>query len=74
MVINRLTKMAHFIHCTKTIICKGTTKLFFDHVSQYHGFLKDIIFLLWTLICLQVLYDFFWNIKCEDEIIIKIIG
>jgi len=35
-------KMAHFILCIKTIISEGTTNLLFDHVFQYHGFLKDI--------------------------------
>jgi hypothetical protein len=43
MVMDRLTKMAHFIPYTKTIIGKGTTKLFLDHVVQYCGLLKDII-------------------------------
>jgi hypothetical protein len=44
MVMDYLTKMAHFIPCTKTIINEGTIKLFFDHVFQYHGLLEDIIF------------------------------
>jgi hypothetical protein len=43
MVVDHLTKMVHFIPYTKTIISKGTTKLFLDHVFRYDGLLKDII-------------------------------
>jgi hypothetical protein len=43
-MVDRLTKMAHFILCTKTIIGEGTTKLFFNHVFWYHGLFKEIIF------------------------------
>jgi hypothetical protein len=43
VVVDHLTKMVHFISCTKTIIGKGTTKFFFDHVFWYHGLSKDII-------------------------------
>jgi hypothetical protein len=35
--------MVHFIPYTKTIIGKRTTKLFLDHVFQYHGLLENII-------------------------------
>jgi hypothetical protein len=44
LVVDHLMKMIHFILCTKIIIGKGTTKLFFDHVFLYHGLPKDIIF------------------------------
>jgi hypothetical protein len=37
-------KMTHFIPCTKTITNERTSKLFLDHVFQYHGFLEDIVF------------------------------
>jgi hypothetical protein len=43
VVVDHLMKMVHFIPCTKTIINEGTTKLFFDHVFQYHGLFEDII-------------------------------
>jgi hypothetical protein len=43
VVVDYLTKMAHIILCTKIINSEGTTKLFIDHVFQYHGFFKDII-------------------------------
>jgi hypothetical protein len=43
MVVDLLTKMAHFFPCTKTTTNEGITKFFFDHVFQYHGFLEDII-------------------------------
>jgi hypothetical protein len=32
VVVDHLTKMTHFILCTKTITSKGTSKLFLDHV------------------------------------------
>ncbi len=44
VVVDCLTKMVHFIMCTKTIISERTTKLFLDHVFLYHGLSKDIIF------------------------------
>jgi len=44
VVVDSLTKMVHFIPCTKTITNKRTTKLFLDYVFRYHGLLKDIIF------------------------------
>jgi hypothetical protein len=44
VVVDHLTKMVHFILCTKTIIGERTTKLLFDHVYQYHCIPKDIIF------------------------------
>jgi hypothetical protein len=43
VVVDCLTKMAHFISCTKIITSKGTTKLLFDHVFWYHGFFENII-------------------------------
>jgi hypothetical protein len=43
VVVDCLTKMAHFIPCAKTITSEGTTKLFLDHVFGYHGLPKDII-------------------------------
>jgi len=43
VVVDCLTKMAHIILYTKIITSEGTSKLFLDHVFQYHGFSKDII-------------------------------
>ena len=43
VVVDQLTKMAHFIPCTKTIIEKETAKLFFDNIYHIHGFPNDII-------------------------------
>ncbi len=43
MVVDCLTKMVHFILCTKIITNEGIPKLFFDHAFQYHGFPNDII-------------------------------
>jgi hypothetical protein len=44
VVVNHLTKMAHFIPCNKLIISKKTTKLFLDHVFRYHGLHEHVIF------------------------------
>jgi len=43
VVVDYLKKIIHFIPCNKLIIGERTTKLFLDHVFQYHGFFKDII-------------------------------
>jgi hypothetical protein len=42
VVVDCLTKMVHFISCTKIIIGEGTTKLFLDHAFRYHGPFEDI--------------------------------
>jgi hypothetical protein len=39
VMVDCLTKMAHFIACTKTITSEGTTKLFLDHVFGIMVFL-----------------------------------
>jgi hypothetical protein len=44
VVVDHLMKMVHFIPCTKTIIGERTVKLFFNHVFQYHGLSKNIIY------------------------------
>jgi hypothetical protein len=44
VVVDHMTKMVNFIPCKKSIISKTTTKLFLDHVFQYLGLPKDIIF------------------------------
>jgi hypothetical protein len=44
LVVDRLTKMVHFIPCNKTIINKKIAKLFFNHVFWYHGLLEIIVF------------------------------
>jgi hypothetical protein len=43
VVVDRLTKMAHFIPCTKTITVKETTKLFLDNIYHIHGLPNDIV-------------------------------
>jgi hypothetical protein len=48
VVVDHLTKMAHFIMCTKTITGKRITKLFLDHVFGIMVFLK-ISFLIMGL-------------------------
>jgi hypothetical protein len=40
VMVDHLTKMAHFISCTKTITGERTTKLFLDHVFGIMVFLK----------------------------------
>ncbi len=44
VVVDRLTKMAHFMPCNKTIIGKETARLFLENVYKYHGLPDDIIF------------------------------
>ena len=44
VVVDRLTKMAYFVPCNKTIRDEETAKLFVDNVHKYHGFPDDIIF------------------------------
>jgi hypothetical protein len=43
VVVDRLTKMAHFVPCNKTIKGKETAQLFLENVYKYHGLLDDII-------------------------------
>ncbi len=43
-MVDHLTKMVHFIPCTKIITDKGIAKLFLDHFFQYRGLFEDIIF------------------------------
>ncbi len=44
LVVDHLTKMAHFIHFNKSIIDEKTTNLFLDHVFHYHGLLENIVY------------------------------
>ena len=43
VVLDRLTKMAHFIPCTKDTGALDTAQLFVDHVYKLHGFPLEII-------------------------------
>ncbi len=43
VVVDRLTKMAHFMPCNKTITGKETTRLFLENVYKYHGLPNNII-------------------------------
>jgi hypothetical protein len=43
VVVDRLTKMAHFIPCKKTSSSEDTAKLFLDNVYRYHGLPDDIV-------------------------------
>jgi transposase InsO family protein len=43
VIVNRLTKMAHFVPCTKTMTREETARLFVDNVYRYHGLPDDII-------------------------------
>jgi hypothetical protein len=43
VIIDQLTKMAHFVPCKKTITKEETTRLFVDNVFQYYGLRDDII-------------------------------
>ena len=43
VVVDRLTKMAHFVPCKKTSSSEDTTRLFLDNVYCYHGLPDDIV-------------------------------
>ena len=43
VVVDQLTKMAHFVPCNKTVTGKETARLFIDNVYKYHGLSDDII-------------------------------
>jgi hypothetical protein len=43
VVVDRLTKMAHFVPCNKIITGKEMARLFLENVYKYHGLLDDII-------------------------------
>ena len=43
VVVDRLTKMAHFVPCKKTSSSEDTERLFLDNVYRYHGLPDDIV-------------------------------
>jgi hypothetical protein len=43
VVVDQLTKMAHFMPCNKTITDAKTSRLFIDNIYKYHGLPDDII-------------------------------
>jgi len=44
VVVDRFTKMAHFISYNKSITNEKIVKLFLDHVFHCHGLIQDIVF------------------------------
>jgi len=43
VVVNRLTKIVHFILTTEKMMAKGLTRLFRDNVWKLHGLSESII-------------------------------
>ena len=43
VIVDRFTKMSHFIPCKKSITREGTTKLFVDNIYHIHGLPNDIV-------------------------------
>jgi transposase InsO family protein len=44
VVVDRLTKMAHFTPCSKSITAKETAQLILDGIVQLHGLPEEIVF------------------------------
>jgi len=43
VVVDRLTKMAHFTPCSKSITTEETTQLILDGIVRLHGLPKEIV-------------------------------
>ena len=43
VVVDRFSKMAHFIPCTKKISARTTAKLILQHIVRLHGLPRDIV-------------------------------
>jgi hypothetical protein len=43
VVVDPLTKMAHFMPHNKTVTCEEIARLFMDNIYKYHGLHDDII-------------------------------
>jgi transposase InsO family protein len=43
VVVDRLTKMAHFIPCSKLITAEKTTQLILDEIVRLHGLPEEIV-------------------------------
>jgi len=43
VVVNRFSKMAHFLPCSRTSDASRVAKVVFDGVSKVHGLLKSIV-------------------------------
>ena len=43
IVVDRLTKMAHFIPITTKVTAKETAELFLRYIFQYHGLPNSIV-------------------------------
>jgi hypothetical protein len=43
VVVNRFSKMAHFIPAKESTTAQETGRLFFIHVFKHHGLPKDIV-------------------------------
>jgi hypothetical protein len=43
VVVDRLSKMRHFIHCHTTIDVIGLAKLFLQEIVRLHGLTKTIV-------------------------------
>jgi transposase InsO family protein len=43
VVVDRLTKMAYFMPCNKTVTSEETVRLFMDNIYMYHGLPDGII-------------------------------
>jgi hypothetical protein len=44
VMVDRLTKMAHFTHCSKSITVEEITESILDGIVRLHGLLEEIVF------------------------------
>jgi hypothetical protein len=43
VVVDRLTKMSHFVPCTGSITAKELAELFMDKMFKHHGLCEEIV-------------------------------
>src|SRR5690606_38671915 len=68
VVVDRLTKMAHFISCTTDIDSEGTAKLFRDYIFKLHGLPSYVVSDRGPQFRAQFLGDLYRILKVERQL------